>query len=180
MFSVNERTLLSMFNTFAHSPAPVFEATRDAALEGDAEAQFGLGVHFATDGAQQNFTEAIGWYHMAADQNHYLAQFNLSQMYALGHGIPKSDAMARMWLRRAADGGDAGAQYELAQRCARTGLHGAECDGEESRVEAYKWFTLAGAQVYRDALLQSDAAAMRMSREEMIESQRRVAAFVAS
>lgn len=167
-----------MFNSPAASPAPAFDVARAAAGAGDAEAQFGLGFFFAAPSATVDYQQAMIWYQKAADQNHHLAQFNLSRMYAHGHGMPKSDAMARMWLRRSANGGDAGAQYELAQRCCRVVLHGEEADGAESRIEAYKWFMLAGAQGYRDALLQADSAAMRMTREQMVEAELRVRQFV--
>lgn len=149
-----------------------------AAAQGDAQAQFALAFSFAAGPAPQDYTRALEWYQKAADQNHRLAQFNLGQMFAHGQGMPKSDSMALMWIRRAADGGDAGAQYNMGDRYARSCSHGSEMDAAESRIEAYKWFTLAAAQDYRDALLRSDSATMRMAREEVTEGNRRVKAFV--
>jgi TPR repeat protein len=97
-------------------------------------------------------------------------------MFAHGQGMPKSDSMAAMWIRRAADGGDAGAQFDMGERYGLASVHGSEMDAAESRVESYKWFTLAAAQSYRNALARSDSATMRM--KEVTEGNRRVKTFV--
>lgn len=154
-----------------------------AALE-DAEAQFARAFFLAAGPAPQDYAQAREWYQRAADQDHHLAQFNLGQMFAHGQGMPKSNSMALMWIRRSAAGGDAGAQYDMGDRYARSCLHGSEMDASESdasesRVECYKWFTLAAAQQYRDAQLRSDCATMKMTREEVTEGNQRVRAFVA-
>jgi len=154
--------------------------TSTAAAQGDAEAQFALAFFLVAGPAPQDYGRAREWYQKAADQNHHLAQFNLGQMFAHGQGMPQSDSMALMWIRRAADGGDAGAQYDMGDRCARSCLRGSEMDASESRIESYKWFTLAAAQEYRDALLRSDCATMKMTRDEVTEGNRRVKAFVAA
>jgi TPR repeat protein len=85
-----------------------------------------------------------------------------------------------MWIRRAANGGDAGAQFDMGDRYARASVSGSEMDAVESRIESYKWFTLAAAQEYRDALARSDCATMKMTREEVTEGIRRVKAFAAA
>ena len=154
-------------------PLPETTFTRSHAEAGNANAQFGLGI-FSAATAPEDYAQALFWYQKAADQDHALAQFNLGQMYALGHGMPKNDAMALMWIRRAAAGGDAGAQFELGRRYARSSVHGTEMDAVESRIEAFKWFSLAAAQEYRNAGVQCDSAAMRMSRDEITEGNRRI------
>ena len=154
-------------------------STRTAAAQGDAEAQFAMAFSLAA-GPRQDYVHALEWYQKAADQNHRMAQFNLGQMFAHGQGMPKSDSMALMWIRRAAAGGDAGAQYNIGDRYARACLHGSEMDAAESRIEAYKWFTLAAAQDYRDSQMRSDCATMKMTREEVTEGNRRVQVFVAA
>lgn len=153
-------------------------STSVAASKGDADAQFALAFFLAAGPAPQDYAQAREWYQKAADQNHRLAQFNLGQMFAHGHGMPKSDSMALMWIRRSAEGGDAGAQYEMGDRHARS-LQGLEMSAVELRIESYKWFTLAAAQAYRDAVLRSDCATMKMTREEVTEGNRRVKTFVA-
>jgi len=151
--------------------------TRADAEAGNAMAQFGLAFSFAAQPAP-DYEKALHWYFKAADQNHRLAQFNLGQMFAHGQGTERNDSTAMMWIRRAANGGDAGAQFDLGNRCDRASMHGSEMDAGESRVESYKWFSLAAAQGYRDAVARSDSASMRMSRDEVAEGVRRVSAFV--
>jgi len=99
-------------------------------------------------------------------------------MFALGQGMERNDSTAIMWIRRAANGGDAGAQFNLGDRYGRASVRGSEMDAGESRVESYKWFKLAAAQNYRDALARSDSATLRMSRAEVIEGNRRVSTFI--
>ena len=164
-----------MTNNSAGVPSPL----QTGATE-DVETQFALGLAFASGPAPHQYPQAMEWYQKAADQNHRLAQFNLGQMFAQGQGIPKSDSMAVMWIRRAANGGDAGAQFNLGERYARACLHGSEMDAAESRIEAYKWFTLAAVDLYRDAQARSDLATVQMTREEVTEGNRRVKNFVAS
>ena len=155
-------------------------STRTDAAAGNAEAQFALAFFLAAGPAPQDYTQALEWYQKAADQNHRLAQFNLGQMFAHGQSVPRNDALAVMWIRRAANGGDAGAQFNLADRYERASMHGSEMDAAESRIEAYKWYLLSGAQHYRDALARSDSATMRMTREEVTEGNRRAKGFVIS
>jgi TPR repeat protein len=166
-----------MPNQIPARPSSAPERTQTAATKGDADAQFALGFLLAAGPVPQDYAQALLWYQKAADQNHYLAQFNLAQMYALGQGMPRSDSMALMWLRRSANGGDAGAQFNLGERYVRASVDGSQMDAAECRVEAYKWFTLAAAQNYRDAQVRSDSATIRMTREEVTEGNRRVKTF---
>jgi len=48
-----------------------------------------------------------------AGQGHAPAQNNLGAMYAKGEGVPRDDAEAVTWFRRAAEQGDARAQVKL-------------------------------------------------------------------
>ena len=54
---------------------------RRAAEQGDAGAQFSLGVRYATGaGVPQDDREAVRWYRLAADQGHALAQYSLERL----------------------------------------------------------------------------------------------------
>ena len=150
--------------------------TRADATAGHADAQCGLALLLA--GGTGDYLQALEWYTRAAAQNHRLAQFNLGQMYARGQGVEQNDATAVMWMRRAAHGGDAGAQFDLGDRGARALPQGAHADAPESRIESYKWFKLAAAQGYGQAMARCDAATMRMTHEEVSEGNRRVTGFV--
>ena len=48
-----------------------------------------------------------------------MAQDTLGLLYAKGQGVPRNDAEAVRWTRRAAERGHAGAQYVLGIRYAR-------------------------------------------------------------
>ena len=104
----------------------------------------------------------------------------LGQMFAQGQGVSRNEETAVMWIRRAANGGDAGAQFNLGNRDSHTDAHGPTTDTSESRIESYKWFKLAAAQGYGQALERCDAATMRMTQEEVSEGNRRAVGFVKS
>ncbi|HWN96809.1 MAG TPA: tetratricopeptide repeat protein [Methylomirabilota bacterium] len=166
-----------------NSPVPPDSAsavscTRADAVAGSAVAQFGVAFCLAAGAAPQDYVQAAQWYFKAADQNHRLAQFNLGQMFAHGQGVEQNDSMAAMWIRRAANGGDPGAQFDLGDRLGRASVRGSGTEARELRIEAYKWFKLAAAQGYRDALNRSDSATVSMTREEVTEGNCRVNSFV--
>ncbi len=152
--------------------------TRADAADGNVEAQFRLAVSLAVSGTQ-NHMEAAEWYFKAADQSHHLAQFNLGLMFAAGHGVSRNDETAVMWIRRAAEGGDAGAQFNLGDRVGRCDASD-DTAGSELRIQSYTWFKLAAAQGYAQALERSEAAALCMNHEEVMEGNRRVLAFTKS
>ena len=154
------------------------ENTETRAGHGDAEAQFSLGVKFARDGASQDYAQAAQWYLKAADQSHSLAQFNLGIMYASGQGVPRDEAKSRVWMQKAADLGDAGAQYNIGMRYHRASLDGLPEAAPESRIQAYKWLQLAAAQGYRGSEAAWAFVALTMTREDVADGGRRVAAFV--
>ena len=87
---------------------------RPLAEQGDAEAQFNLGVMYADgEGVPEDDVQAAFWFRKAAEQGVAAAQFNLGVMYAKGEGVPEDDVQAAFWFRKAAGQGDAEAQYNL-------------------------------------------------------------------
>ena len=97
--------LLAVSSVFAVTPAEV-AAYRKAAEQGDAKAQYNLGVCYANgDGVQKDLTQAVFWYRKAAEQGHAEAQYNLGVCYYNGDGVQKDLAQAVFWLRKAADQG---------------------------------------------------------------------------
>ena len=126
----------------------------------------------------QDLLHAAQWYRKAADQNHYLAQFNLGVMYASGQGVLRDDAAAVMWIRKAAEGGDAGAQFNLGTRCHRASVSGLERDATESRIEAYKWLNLAAAQGYRNSDAVCERVILDMTCDEVTEGNHRATRFL--
>jgi hypothetical protein len=108
--------------------AAAMRLLRPLALQGDADAQFKVGVMYDQGwGVPQNYTlalacfresaqqgaagrgvardeaEAALWYHEAAEQGNVAAQNNLGAMYQTGQGVPQDDAQALAWYRKAAD-----------------------------------------------------------------------------
>lgn len=145
---------------------------RRAAEQGNAAAQAALGeLYEAGQGVPYDEAEAAKWYRRAAEQGHPGGQYSLAVLYVLGRGVPRDLAEALRWYRRAADQGDAQAQYHLGTRY-RDG-DGLPLDW----VEAHKWLSLAAAQGLPDAVRARDELQRRMTREQIAESRRRVAAF---
>src|SRR6266404_6354279 len=76
---VNERKL-----------AEAARADRVRAERGDAQAQYELGVSYASGrGVARDYGEAARWYRKAADQGYARAQSNLGSMYYYGKGVAR-------------------------------------------------------------------------------------------
>jgi len=163
---------------FSRPEKPAVETTETRAGHGDAEAQFSLGVKFAQEGAAQDYAQAAQWYLKAADQSHSLAQFNLAIMYAAGQGVPRDESKSMGWMQKAADLGDAGAQYHIGMKHHRASLDGLPEAAPESRIQAYKWLQLAAAQGYRGSEAAWAFVALTMTRADVADGGRRIAAFV--
>jgi len=173
--------LLSWFNQIlSRGPASGLAGTLARADQGDAEAQYGLGLMYGA-GSEKPGDHAQGaqWFRKAADQNHSLAQFNLGMMFATGRGVPRDEITATSWFRKAAEGGDCGGQHMLGMSCHRTSVEALQIDAMESRIEAYKWFHLAAGHGYNGSQAACERVTMRMSHEEVTEGNRRSALFVA-
>ena len=90
---------------------PIF---RDLAEQGDAVAQYNLGVCYENGrGVTQSYTEAVKWYTKAAEQGYAAAQCNLGVCYKNGEGVTQSYTEAVKWYTKAAEQGHAGAKEAL-------------------------------------------------------------------
>ncbi len=79
--------------------ATAWEERRPLAEQGDANAQYYLGVmHQNGEGVSQNYALAVLRYFQAAEQGLASAQKNLSVMYARGDGVAQNYVFAHMWL----------------------------------------------------------------------------------
>jgi len=163
---------------FSRPQKPAVETTETRAAKGAADAQFSLGVKFAGLGSAQDYAQAAHWYLKAADQSHPLAQFNLGMMYAAGQGVPRDTTKSMEWMQKAADLGDAGAQHYIGIKHHRASLDGLPETAPELRIEAYKWLQLASAQGYRSSEAAWAYVALGMTREDIADANRRIAAFV--
>ena len=119
---------------------------RQAAEQGDAEAQNKLGVMYLRgEGVPENNQEAAKWCRKAAEQGHAPAQNNLGFMYSTGEGVPQDDKEAAKWYRKAAEQGHAKAQSNLGGKYARG--EGVPQDDKE----AAKWYRKAAEQGHAPA-----------------------------
>ena len=76
---------------------------KQKAEEGDAKAQYFLGVMYALgDGVPKDAAKAVEWQQKAAAQGNADAQYILGFMYAEGQGVPKDYVLAHMWANIAA------------------------------------------------------------------------------
>ena len=98
----------------------ILTAMRPLAREGQASAQYNMGVIYAGGiGVSRDYRRAIQWYRQAAEQGYARAQYNLGVLYRDGSGVARDPARARRWFERAAAGGEAAAQNNLAVMYAR-------------------------------------------------------------
>lgn len=122
---------------------PVAEIARSRRLadQGDAQAQFDIGIYYAKGlGGAKDDWEAAKWYRKAAEQGHADAQSNLGDCYDEGKGVEQNHSEAVKWYRKAACQGHAGAQFNLGDYYAK-GKGGAADDWE-----ATKWYSKAAEQ----------------------------------
>ena len=108
----------------AEKPLPKdLKSLKALAEKGDVRAQCNLGLMYVQgQGVVQDSKEAVYWYQKAADQGFTDAQVSLAWMYHHGDGVKKDDKEAAKWwskavavFRKAADQGDAKAQFKLAE-----------------------------------------------------------------
>ena len=119
---------------------------RLAAEQGDAGAQYNLGVRYADGlGGPQDDREAVRWFRLAAEQGRAGAQNDLGFMYDTGRGVPQDDREAVRWYRLAAEQGFARAQRNLGRMYAEG--RGVAQDARE----ALRWYRLAAAQGHAGA-----------------------------
>lgn len=87
--------------------AKAYEEFKNLAEQGNADAQYKLGVMCATgQGVPQDRAEAVKWYRMAAGWGDACAQNNLGTMYKEGLGVPKDCTEAEKLHREAAEQSD--------------------------------------------------------------------------
>ena len=144
------------------------------AAAGDVRAQSVLGrLYHGGYAVAQDYKEALRWLRGAAEQGDAKAQLLLGVMFSEGQAVPQDYVQAAARYRRAADQGEPHAQYNL-------GIFYATGEsGQPDNVNAYMWLSLASAQFpvgdarRRTAVTSRDLVAKQMSREQIVEAQRR-------
>jgi TPR repeat protein len=128
-----------------------FNETQRLALEGDSSAQFDLGLmYYKGQGIGQDYSQAMKWFKMAAEQGIPEAQFNLGIMYSNEEAGWHSFAEAMKWFQKAAEQNYTKAQYNI-------GVMYILGEGvPPNSIKAYAWLSLAysnGEQRAKDVLL---------------------------
>ena len=144
---------------------------RQKAEQGDATAQFDLGVMYNFGkGVPQDYAEARRWYLKAAEQGNSDAQFNLGVMYDNGRGVRQDYAEARKWYLKAAEKGAAHAQFSLGF------MYDTGQGVPQDYVKAHLWFNLAASRAkvdYRKQIADArDKTAAKMTPAQLAEAQR--------
>jgi TPR repeat protein len=143
--------------------------------EGDANAQFGMGLLYANGfGVSLDDSLALKWYTSAADQGHAEAQCNIAVMYANGWGVTQSDAEAFKWYSLAAEGGIAQAQVNLAK------MYSKGFGVAKDNVMAHKWLAIASELGDYGASSKRDELAAKMSAEEIAQAGGLASAWIES
>lgn len=71
-------------------------------------------------GCEVDYTQAVYWYHKAADAGNMHAQNSLGLCYQKGTGVPQSDTQAVDWFKKAYESGNPEGAFQLAE-CDFTG-----------------------------------------------------------
>ncbi len=117
---------------------------RLAAKAGSGKAQFELGMFNFT---LKNFTQALHFFALAAEQGHVFANHNAGYIYKEGQSGEKNIRKAFTYFKRAADGGDEDSQNQLGVWY----YYGEEGVVEKDLDEAERYFTLAAKQGHSQA-----------------------------
>ncbi|MBR6068539.1 MAG: SEL1-like repeat protein [Bacteroidales bacterium] len=111
------------------------ESLMDVAEQGDAVAQYNLGVCYRDGkGIQQDYIKAFDWFKKSAEQGYATAQFEIGFCYRTGKGIQQDYKKAFEWFKKSAEQGYATAQFCL-------GLCYSYGRGvQENYKKAFEWF----------------------------------------
>jgi len=173
-------SLASLRRWVSRSTTPSSVIAPNPSTATGAEALFLKGLSFASgQGLAQDYVQAAQCYTEAAEQNHSLAQLNLATLYERGQGVSRNGAKALRWLTKAANLGNADAQYRLGVHEHLASRAGRDPSASEGRIEALQWVRLSAANGHHEAQSACEFVALTMTREEVAEAGRRAAAFVA-
>jgi TPR repeat protein len=97
--------------TIAKNDESAADWYRKAALQGDAEGQYHLGLCYDRGlGVPKNTILALDWYNKAARQGNSSAQYELGTCYRLAKGVAPDLCKAYMWFNLAAASGSENAR----------------------------------------------------------------------
>jgi S1-C subfamily serine protease len=165
--------LLWLLASVALAEDPELRTVKAKAEGGDVEAQFQLAMMYDLGiGTPKSYTESGKWYLKAASGGVAEAQFQLGvRYYEHGKKAKENYVTAFSWFFKAASQGMAEAQHNIAL------MYQLGRGAPTNRIEAYKWYLIAAAQGYPKALMARDTLATDLTRQEMLEGERRATTF---
>jgi len=87
----------------AQTAIPDLLTLKTQAAQGNARAQYSLGLRYATGrGVPQDNTKARQWFEKSAAQGNARAQYSLGMLYDTGQGVPQDYVRAYVWYKLAA------------------------------------------------------------------------------
>jgi TPR repeat protein len=144
----------------------VFPDTLEAAKQGDAAAQYNLGVlYYNGEGVPQDYETAVYWFRKATEQGNAFAQYNLGLSYYMGHGVPQDYMAAIQLFQKAAEQGHARAQYDLGT------MYYSGKGVPQNNIEAYAWLNIAADRGSEKASKNRDIVAKKLSPSALSEAQ---------
>ncbi len=133
-------------NPSGETPAGLGDGLRDMALDGNAAAQYEVGLRLADGrGVTRDPKTAAGWFEKAARQGLAPAAYRLGSLYEKGIGVARDPAQAVDWYQKAAEAGNVRAMHNLAVMSAEG------AGGKSDYVKAAQWFTKASQMGVRDS-----------------------------
>lgn len=94
-----------------------FDTILSKAEGGDDVAQCDLGlIYFFGKGCDIDYSKAVHWFMLSANQGNSEAQYRLGLCYERGYSVIKSKEIARTWYLKASDNGHVAAKKKLEQR----------------------------------------------------------------
>ncbi len=96
--------------------ATEFDQTQRLASQGDASAQYKLGLMYIYgEGVDSDSTKAIEWFKKAGNQGHAEALYEIGSRYHYGLSVDKDFTKAVEWYEKAGNQGHAESQYKVAK-----------------------------------------------------------------
>lgn len=111
----NELNLFGMCYWYQKKYADALPLIKQAATKGNNVAMFNMGYsNYTAKGVDTNYTEAIKWFNVAAQNNYADAYTYLGRCFVLGKGVQKDLYKATAYFQKATDMGSHEGEHELA------------------------------------------------------------------
>ena len=123
-------------------------------------------MYIRGDGVPKDYSEALKWFRLAAEQGEPNAQYSLGKMYDDGVGVPKNDTEGVKWYLLAAEQGLMPAMRNLA------GMYISGQGTPVNYIKGYMWSALAQAKGgWKESVEAFDWLETKMTASEIAEAQ---------